>query len=899
MDEKLTIGRYLIIKTLGKGGMGEVLLAYDPICKRNVALKKIRPDLVDNATIKNRFLKEAKIASRLTHPSIIAIYSIHTDENGIYYTMPYVEGVMLKDVLEEAKSHDTFQNTKGSIPYLSRVFLSVCEAMAYSHCKNILHRDLKPANIMIGKYGEVLILDWGIANFINDEEKEEPFSEEGSEITKPGKMAGTVAFMAPERAFGYKATVLSDIYALGVILYQILTLTYPFQRRNLSHFKKYAKEEKLIDPIERAPERDIPPQLSEICKKCLNFQPDLRYQKVEHIIQDLIDYIEGKPQWLLVSSLNVHLKNDWSINENVFLPKYTAIVQNSDLSEWVNLLIANKAVPGNVKIEADIFLKDTLGLGFLLSLPDLDTKFAIEEGYLLWLGFDKNPFVHLVRSNALVMEASNIELKHQVWHHIKIEKNDTTFCFFLDDKLVLTYVTHIPLSGSHSGLIFKDLNFEIKNLKLFSASNNVVINCLSVPDAFLAKKDYDTAYCEYKRIAESFPGRSEGVQALFRAGVCILEKAKSYSDKTLFQKALDEFENLRKTHGAPLEYLGKSLVYAALNEFEEESKCLELAIRKYKNHPLLPILKEHIIYRIHESSLQERESAYRLILLTVLYIPSLIDQPETKLLIDKLQKHWETLYFFSSSTLSIELAYRLGKKQTLLEILKSLKEKEEENKDRIEDCLSALLEQQAYKELSEINLEKYPLIAISLKAHSDIKNSILEFFQQAPKNLDFGNIRTLAHILKYSLDAQDIKTVDFALKKLQNHTFGEEFKEIIDSIKISACLFKSDFDAAEKIFSLYPSEKFNDESSCLHPLYGIWLYKNSPEKAMRFFSLALEVPYPKTTSLLSHYLTERVETWFKHAFAFEKKELYRQLALFYCLSDKKKSEYFSNLIKQE
>ncbi len=901
MDEKLTIGRYLIIKTIGKGGMGEVLLAYDPICKRNVALKRIRKDLTDNLTIKNRFLKEAKIASRLTHPSIIPIYSIHTDENGIYYTMPYVEGVMLKDILEEAKS-DNYQNTRGSIPYLIRVFLNVCEAMAYSHSKNILHRDLKPANIMIGKYGEVLILDWGIANFINAEEKDEPSSEEGIEITKPGKIAGTVAFMAPERAFGQKATALSDIYSLGVILYQILTLTFPFQRRNLSYFRKYAKEEKLIDPIERAPYRDIPKELSEITKKCLNFYPEKRYQKVEEIIQDLVSYIEGKPKWLLISSLDINQKDDWAINENIFLPKYTAITQNSDFSEWVSLLIANKEVLGNIKIEADLYLKDTLGIGFLLSLPDLNTKFSIGEGYLLWLGFDKSPYVHLVRSNALVMEATNLDLAPQVWHNIKIEKNDTSFSFFLNNKLILTYVSHIPLAGTHSGLVFKDLNFEIKNLKLYSASNNVVINCLSVPDAFLAKKDFDSAYSEYKRIAESFPGRTEGVQALFRAGACLLEKAKATNDKGTFQKALDEFENLHKTHGAPLEYLGKSLVYAALLEYEEEAKCLELAIRKFKNHPLLPILKEHIIYRIHESSLQDREAAYRLILLTVLHIPSLVEQVETKLLIENLQKHWENLYFLipTPNSLPIELSYRLGKKQTLLEILKSLKENEEENIELIENALFALLELGCYAELSEMQLEKYPLLSLALKAHFDALASINELFQKAPQNLEPKHIRVLVHILKYCLDSQNIQAADAALSQLEKHNLPVEYKELVDSVKISCFLYKSDFDQAQKILFSYPKEKLNDENSNLHPLYGIYLQKENSEKALNHFSLVIESPYPKTPSLLSHYLTERIEKWIKHAFWFEKKELYRQLSLFYrCARDDKKSAYFASLINEQ
>lgn len=900
--EKLTIGRYLIIKTIGKGGMGEVLLAYDPICKRNVALKKIRPDLQDNPRLKNRFLKEAKIASRLTHPSIIAIYAIHTDENGIYYTMPYVEGVMLKDLLEEAQKNQELQNTKGSIAYLTRVFLSVCEAMAYSHSKNILHRDLKPANIMIGKYGEVLILDWGIANFINDtDDDEEPSKTENPKITKPGKIAGTVAFMAPERAFGKNATVLTDIYALGVILYQILTLKTPFQRRNLSNFKKTAQNEKLIDPIERAPDRDIPSELSEICKKCLCYEPEKRYQSVEEIIQDLMNYIQGNPRWILSKELDIADKSDWAINENVFFSKHTAITQNSDLSEWVNLLIAKKPILGNIKVEADIMLYETFGLGFLLCVAEPKEKFAVESGYLLFLGVDNEPFVQLIRSNALVMEIKNVDLKKKVWHHIKIEKNETTFSFFLDDKPILSYASHIPLSGTYHGLIFKDFDFKLKNLKFFSSSNNVVVNCLAIPDAFLAKKDFDTAYAEYKKIAQSFPGRMEGVQALFRAGVSLLEKARKTDDKLLFQKALDEFENLHKTHGAPLEYLGKSLVYSALKEYEEEAKCLELAIRKFKNHPLLPILKEHIIYRIHESSLQERESTYRLILLTLLHIPSFVNLSENKLLVDNLQNNLEKLYFILPSPLSlpIDLAYRLRRKQAILEIINFPLEKEEENRSTIENGLFALLELLEFEELKKMNLEKYPLFTIALNSHKNLKKAFDAFFSAAPKVLDDNHLRTLIHMLKHGLDIQDLAALKMAFEKLKNYQIPKEYKELIDSLKISYFLLIFDLEASEALFKKYPLEKLSDETSYLHPIYGIYLYLKNPQKAMKHFSSVLEASYPKTTSLLSHYLTERIEKWIAHALYFEKKELYRQLTLFYhCTKEDKKRDYFYKMVNE-
>src|SRR3989344_107203 len=218
------IGPYSIMGSLGKGGMGEVYLAKDPFCGRKVALKRIRPELKDNRVIQSRFLREAKVASALSHPSIVPILSIQSSPPDVYYTMPYVEGESLRQILKGAKS------ISRSIPALARIFLQVCEAVAYTHSKGILHRDLKPENIIVGKYGEVMILDWGIADFLDRiKEEDEPIDEKkirgGGDLTRPGKITGTLAYMPPERlSIGQTSSVQTDIYALGVILYQLLTL---------------------------------------------------------------------------------------------------------------------------------------------------------------------------------------------------------------------------------------------------------------------------------------------------------------------------------------------------------------------------------------------------------------------------------------------------------------------------------------------------------------------------------------------------------------------------------------------------------------------------------------------------------------------------------------------------
>jgi len=223
--------------------MGEVFLVYDSDCRREIALKCIRPEYLDNKIIFQRFVKEGHIASQLTHPSIIPIYSLSQDANLPYYTMPFIDGKNLKQILietfEQEKNPQNATIPVGSIQSLTRVFLTICEAVAYAHSQQIIHRDLKPENILVGKYGEVLIFDWGVADKIQNIANEDPsyaLEELGFQnLTSPGKIIGTLSFLAPERFKGAPANYQTDVYSLGVMLYMILTLRLPFHRKKLKN----------------------------------------------------------------------------------------------------------------------------------------------------------------------------------------------------------------------------------------------------------------------------------------------------------------------------------------------------------------------------------------------------------------------------------------------------------------------------------------------------------------------------------------------------------------------------------------------------------------------------------------------------------------------------------------
>ncbi len=816
-EERLpnAIGPYGIVQSLGKGGMGEVYLAKDPMCGRHVALKRIRPELRLNKTIQNRFLREAQVASALSHPSIVPILAIQTIPPDVYYTMPYVEGVTLRQILRANREQGGHPVIK-SIPSLARIFLQVCEAVAYTHSKGILHRDLKPENIIVGKYGEVMILDWGIADFIDQIGKDEPLPASkisGEDLTRPGKITGTLAYMAPERLTGKSSSVQTDLYALGVILYQMLTMQLPFQRKTIAAFRKQVHNEQLIDPVEMAPYRDIPHQLSEVCRRCLARSEKERYPNAEALIGEIKSYVEGRPEWVLAAELKPDRKDDWQFQENILLAKNIAITRSIDVTEWAELMISKSAFANNMRLEAEVRLSEKgHGLGFLLSVPE--ERHSLEEGYCLWIG---HAACKLFRNNVQLLESKILQPK--TWHQIVIEKVDDHLKFFVDGKLKLNFVSHLPLAGNHVGLIHKDGDFELKNLKIFDASHNAMVGCLAVPNAFLSHRLYDTALQEYRRIGQSFPGRMEGREALFRAGLTIIEKARAEENDQLYHLALKEFEKLYRTPGAPLEYLGKSLVYEALGDIEEEAKCLELALRKFPAHPLLPMLKEHIVYRMHESSLNNREAAYRIILLAIRHIPDLLENTDTRHLIDSLEENWETLPFIEKcddrlNSIAILLAFWLAKVPILVEIAQGVRD-----------------------------------------------NDVL-----------FNN----ALVCLQELEASD------ALEK-----FLPKKPRKKKTLVVWNALINKKLTEAKAVFDKFP-EAIHQDTSHLHFPYGAYLFlTEGREAAFRHFGTVLETPYPPTTALPSLFLTNRLEGWLEHAFWWEKKELHRQIELFYRCVGKK------------
>ncbi len=296
-------GRYQVHEALGEGGMGKVWRATDHQLKREVAIKGVR---AGRGARTETFIDEAQITGQLQHPNIVPIHELCFDEVGEpYLVMKRVKGRSLKELLasERYREDELDGETAGadgreSLQRFLQIFLKVCDAVSYAHARGVLHRDLKPGNIMIGEFGEVLVMDWGLAKARPGEASEpdlaiEPERRGGD--TRYGQVKGTLAYMPPEQAAGEidKLDARSDVFSLGAILYQLLTLRAPFVASDPEELIAAVLEVRIAPPSERTPARHIPHELEAVVLKAMRKDPEARYPSVELLREDVETFLGG------------------------------------------------------------------------------------------------------------------------------------------------------------------------------------------------------------------------------------------------------------------------------------------------------------------------------------------------------------------------------------------------------------------------------------------------------------------------------------------------------------------------------------------------------------------------------------------------------------------------------
>ncbi len=307
-----TPGRYTNQSEYARGGIGRVLLVHDQHLGREIAMKELLPftDYVDESmrlekspvrqsmALITRFLQEARVTGQLEHPSIVPVYELGRRRDGtLYYTMKLVRGRTLASAIREA---ETLPNRLALLSH----FVDLCQAIAYSHSRRVIHRDIKPSNVMVGKFGETVVLDWGLAK-VKDKKDEHasqieetlktlrlPAAAAGHE-THAGQVLGTPTYMPPEQAAGQidRIDERSDVYSLGAVLYTLLTGKYPYDGENASD----TLNKVLVGPpkplLEVEP--NAPPELAAICERAMQRDAEKRYKDAKDLAEDIIRFQTG------------------------------------------------------------------------------------------------------------------------------------------------------------------------------------------------------------------------------------------------------------------------------------------------------------------------------------------------------------------------------------------------------------------------------------------------------------------------------------------------------------------------------------------------------------------------------------------------------------------------------
>ena len=285
--------RYAYFKTIAKGGKCIIQSCKDLHLSRTVCHKSLRKEIADDPIEQQRFLREARVTAMLQHPNTIPIYELSRDTRGRYYfTMKLVEGMTLREIIDLLRKKDAKIEAEYGIGALVDVIVQICHALDYAHNHGVVHRDVKPANILIGPFGEVLVLDWGLAKVWNiadvDLSHLELIEDGDHSLTSRGRLQGTALYMSPEQiATSKDLDHRTDVYSVGALLYEALTLELMVSGKTVNEVIRKVQDEIPLKPSEKTPDRFIPKEVERICLQCVEKDPNNRYGTIREVIDDL------------------------------------------------------------------------------------------------------------------------------------------------------------------------------------------------------------------------------------------------------------------------------------------------------------------------------------------------------------------------------------------------------------------------------------------------------------------------------------------------------------------------------------------------------------------------------------------------------------------------------------
>jgi serine/threonine-protein kinase len=609
------IERYEVLNALGAGGMGEVFLAYDPKLKRRIALKRIRPERGGQQEPRDRFTIEARVTAMLQHPSIIPVYRFSSEGDDLFYTMRPVEGLTLADIIQRLRENVPGARDEWTVARLIRLFLQATGAIAFAHSKNVVHRDLKPSNIMIGPFEEVLVLDWGLAKVLGEND-DGPAPEVEADAfasmalqTASQIIIGTPGYIAPDNLLeGQPASPEGDVYALGVILYELLALQWPWAGSDMSSLITSMRSEP-PHPTRLQPGREIPAQLAEVALRAIHPDRGRRYTSVTRFAHDVADALEGRASWQPIEERRTSYA--WRLNEGRIHDEDGELTfQSSGRKQEFAYVYTRPFFVSDVRVEFEFSLrKGRHSLGVTMNCADLRERES-PTGYTLGIVEPKRRTLSLLRNGRDVAGSKSPQYEPKTWYKVVVERRGDHIRLSIDNEFIYGYSDPIPLRGGYVALVGASTGTTVRNLRMWSRGASSMVSCLAVPDAFFNHSLYEEAREEYLRVASSLPGRREGRMAAFRAGLCYVEMARSEEDREirglLLHEAEASFASLDRAPRTCLSGLGRAIVADQRGEYRTMSAALRDALAEHPDDPNQDAVREWLLAYLHGADEPDR-----------------------------------------------------------------------------------------------------------------------------------------------------------------------------------------------------------------------------------------------------------------------------------------------------
>jgi len=548
------VSHYKILDELGSGGMGVVYKAHDTKLNRTVALKFILPRIIKKKGNSKRFIQEAQAAASLNHPHICTVYEIDEQGENTFIAMEYVEG---KSLREYAK--------KGLMKFEEAIEITsqIADGLQEAHEKGIIHRDIKSSNILVTEKSQVKIMDFGLAKVTRD-----------TELSETKSIKGTVSYMSPEQALGKKVDLRTDIWSFGVVLYEMLSARLPFES---SHDQLVLHSILNEDPIPLTEQRgDIPAAFERIVKKCLNKDPDKRYQDVSSLKEDLVRLKkEMKRDRTLTfekkKRTDKSLRMKRSILLAVFLITAFILAGGHFLFHWFGQSVQYKksiaVLPfkGLVPEQSDEILCSYLTIGIINRLGELSPELRVV------------PYASVEKYKSPIDDISKIGhdlkidyiLSSKVQHEDRQVRIDAELISVKDERFIKPYSLESELED-YSVIQDKMSQRVVEDLGVFLMESGLIA----------AKR----------RESEKFEA-----SLLYQEGMDILEKSSQYTGPgEWFLSVLDKFDKaLQIDPDFALAYWGKGAAYEALYvETDQKDSLLQMLVNFEKAHDLDPDLAE-------------------------------------------------------------------------------------------------------------------------------------------------------------------------------------------------------------------------------------------------------------------------------------------------------------------